>query len=350
MPLVLKDRVKETTTTAGTGTVTLDGAVTGFQTFAIIGDGNTTYYCIAGQGSNEWEVGIGTYTSSGTTLSRDTVLASSAGGTTKVTFSAGTKDVFCTYPAEKSVNFDAAGAVVIDNISIDGNTIASINTNGNIVLAPNGSGDVQVDADTLRVGDSNANATITTNGTGDLILNTNAGTDSGSITINDAANGNIIVTPNGTGAVGIGLTPVASNGILQLNSYAAIKEMIETSTVTGSAPSATTDFDVITQAVQYYTSNATTNFTLNIRGNSGTSLNTIMQNGQSVTITLLVTNGATAYYANVYQVDGAAVTPKWLGGAAPAAGNASGIDVYTFVVIKTASATFTVLASQSRFA
>jgi hypothetical protein len=103
MPLVVKDRVKETTTTTGQGTVTLLGATTGFQSFSVIGDGNTTYYTIAGQTGNEWEVGIGTYTASGTTLSRDTVLASSAGGTTKTTFSAGTKDVFVTYPAEESV-------------------------------------------------------------------------------------------------------------------------------------------------------------------------------------------------------------------------------------------------------
>jgi len=103
MPLVVKDRVKETTTTTGQGTVTLLGATTGFQSFSIIGDGNTTYYTIAGQTGNEWEVGIGTYTASGTTLSRDTVLSSSAGGTTKTTFSAGTKDVFVTYPAEEAV-------------------------------------------------------------------------------------------------------------------------------------------------------------------------------------------------------------------------------------------------------
>lgn len=111
MALVVADRVRETTTTAGNGTITLAGAVTGFQTFAIIGNANTTYYTIAGQGTNEWEVGIGTYTSSGTTLSRDTVLASSAGGTTKVTFSAGTKDVFVTYPASKSTYEDEGQAV-----------------------------------------------------------------------------------------------------------------------------------------------------------------------------------------------------------------------------------------------
>jgi microcystin-dependent protein len=108
MPLVLADRIKETTITTGTGTVTLAGAVLGFQSFAVIGDGNTTYYCIAGQGTNEWEVGIGTYTASGTTLSRDTVLASSAGAPTKTNFSGGTKDVFVSYTATRSVNVDGS--------------------------------------------------------------------------------------------------------------------------------------------------------------------------------------------------------------------------------------------------
>ena len=121
MALVLADRVKETTTTTGTGTVTLAGAVTGYQSFSAVGNGNTTYYTIAGQGTSEWEVGIGTYTSSGTILSRTTVLASSNAGSL-VSFSAGTKDVFVTYPAEKSVNIDAStnvdlGANSLNNVS-----------------------------------------------------------------------------------------------------------------------------------------------------------------------------------------------------------------------------------------
>jgi hypothetical protein len=106
MALVVKDRVQETSTTTGTGTFTLAGAVTGFQAFSVIGDGNTTYYAIVG--GTEWEVGLGTYTSSGTTLSRDTILESSNGGTA-VNFSAGTKNVFVTYPAEESVYQDANG-------------------------------------------------------------------------------------------------------------------------------------------------------------------------------------------------------------------------------------------------
>jgi hypothetical protein len=107
MAFVLADRVKETTTTTGTGTVTLLGAATGYQSFAAIGNANNTYYTIAGQTGSEWEVGIGTYTSAGTTLSRDTVLASSNSGSL-VTFSAGTKDVFVVYPAKRSLYSNGA--------------------------------------------------------------------------------------------------------------------------------------------------------------------------------------------------------------------------------------------------
>jgi len=119
MALVLADRVKETTTPAGTGTITLDGAATGFQSFAVVGNGNTTYYTIAAQTGSEWEVGIGTYTSAGTLLASTTVLANSAGTQpTALTFSAGTKDVFVTYPAGYAVaatNVGTSGQVLVSN-------------------------------------------------------------------------------------------------------------------------------------------------------------------------------------------------------------------------------------------
>ena len=102
MAFVLADRVQETTTTTGTGTVTLAGAVTGFQSFAAVGNGNSTFYTIADASGSNWEVGIGTYTSSGTTLSRDTVLSSSNSGSL-VNFSAGTKNVFVTFPASSTL-------------------------------------------------------------------------------------------------------------------------------------------------------------------------------------------------------------------------------------------------------
>jgi len=119
MALVLADRVKETTTTTGTGTVTLAGAATGFQSFAVVGDGNTTYYTIAAQSGTEWEVGIGTYTSAGTLLARTTVLAnSSATQPSALNFSAGTKDVFVTYPAGYAVastNVGSSGQLLTSN-------------------------------------------------------------------------------------------------------------------------------------------------------------------------------------------------------------------------------------------
>jgi hypothetical protein len=102
MALVVKDRVKSSTTTTGTGTITLGAAAIGFQAFSVIGDGNTTYYTIVDTVNGTWEVGIGTYTSSGTTLSRDTVLESSNSGSL-VNFAAGSKDVFVAYPAERAV-------------------------------------------------------------------------------------------------------------------------------------------------------------------------------------------------------------------------------------------------------
>jgi hypothetical protein len=137
MALVLADRVKETTTTTGTGTVTLLGASTGFQSFAVIGNANTTYYTIAGQTTSEWEVGIGTYTSSGTTLARTTVLSSSNSGSA-VNFSAGTKDVFVTYPSSKAT-YEAAGqeiyagadgSVYLNAQTITKNTFVPTNYNG----------------------------------------------------------------------------------------------------------------------------------------------------------------------------------------------------------------------------
>ena len=117
MAFTLKDRVKETTTTTGNGTVTLLGAVSGFEAFSVIGNTNTTYYAIVHQSEDEWEVGIGTYTASGTTLARTTVL-SSTNSDAAVVFSAGTKDVFVTYPADKAVYVSASPAFV--NVSVGG--------------------------------------------------------------------------------------------------------------------------------------------------------------------------------------------------------------------------------------
>jgi hypothetical protein len=174
MPLVLADRVKETTTTTGTGTLTLDGAAVGFQSFSVIGDGNTTYYTISSTGSTEWEVGIGTYTSSGTTLSRDTVLASSAGAPTKTNFSAGTKDVFVTYPAERSVYSDGTN-IKPDNSAVllpvsGGTGLSSFTANG-IVYASSTS--ALATSSALTFDGTNFSTTGTVTSTSDDRLKTN---------------------------------------------------------------------------------------------------------------------------------------------------------------------------------
>jgi hypothetical protein len=146
MAFVVKDRVQETTTTAGTGTVTLGGAVLGFQTFAVIGNGNTTYYAIADSTTGDWEVGIGTYTASGTTLSRTTVLESSNSGSL-VSFAANSKNVFCTYPAERAVYLDTAGsAVTLLDIGTLGAGTANITTanitSGTVSTTPTNNTDI----------------------------------------------------------------------------------------------------------------------------------------------------------------------------------------------------------------
>lgn len=130
---------------------------------------------------------------------------------------------------------------------------------------------------------------------------------------------------------------------------AVITDIAEVATISATAATGTINYDVTTQSVLYYTSNASANWTVNFRGSSGTSLNTLLSTGQCITVAFLVTQGATAYYNNVVQVDGSSVTPKYQGGTAWAAGNASSIDVYTYTIIKTGSAAFTVLASQTQF-
>jgi len=129
MAFVVADRVQETTTSTGTGTITLAGAVTGFQSFAAVGNGNTTFYSIADQSGSQWEVGIGTYTSSGTTLSRDTVLSSSNSGSL-VNFSAGTKNVFVTYPAERAAYGLTAGTGISITAGNGTTTIAATGGGG----------------------------------------------------------------------------------------------------------------------------------------------------------------------------------------------------------------------------
>lgn len=131
---------------------------------------------------------------------------------------------------------------------------------------------------------------------------------------------------------------------------AVITNAIEAGVVSATAATGTINYYLASQSLLYYTTNASANWTLNVAWSSGTSLNTALATGQSVTLAFAVTQGSTAYYQSAFTIDGTSVTPKWQGGTAPTAGDASSIDVYVFTITKTASATYTVLASMTKFA
>lgn len=157
----------------------------------------------------------------------------------------------------------------------------------------------------------------------------------------------VISDETGSGALVFGTSPSLTTPVI---TKAVMVSPQERTTVSATAATGTVNFDVNTQATLYYTSNASANWTLNVRASSGATLNSIMTTGDSQTIVFLVTQGSTAYYASSFTIDGTSVTPKWQGGTAPTAGNASSIDAYSYTIVKTASATFTVFASQTKFA
>jgi hypothetical protein len=159
--------------------------------------------------------------------------------------------------------------------------------------------------------------------------------------IADGTNGQFIKT-DGAGTLSFGAGSVGANAV--------VTGLIETTTVTATALTATATYDVITQTVLYVTGNATNNWTLNVRGNSGTTLNTLMAINQTITLVVMATNGATAFFQSATQIDGVAQAPKWLNGVAPSAGNINSIDLYTLTIVKTAASTYTIFGSQTKYA
>jgi hypothetical protein len=149
-----------------------------------------------------------------------------------------------------------------------------------------------------------------------------------------------ITVTNGTGPI-----PTVS-----LSSNPTLTSPKETVDISGTAATGTVNIDVVTSSVEVITANATGNWTTNVRGNGSTTLNSIMSVGEQISVVLQSPNGSTPYYPTGFTIDGTSVTPRWLGGSAPSAGNANSTDVYVYTIVKTASATYTVLASQSRFA
>jgi hypothetical protein len=185
-----------------------------------------------------------------------------------------------------------------------------------------------------------------TTASGNLNLGTNRITNTADpVNAQDVATKNYVDTY--VGALGTMSTQNANNVAITGGSISSI---LEGATVTASAPTATTNYDFKTQAVRFYTNSATTNFTVNIRGNATTTLNDTMTTGQTATMVLMVTNGATPYYPNVIQIDGTTISPLYQGGFTITAGNASSVDIYTITVVKTGANTYISFVSQTKFA
>ena len=628
MALVLADRVKETTTTTGTGTITLAGAATGYRSFAAVGNGNTTYYAIIDSTNNAWEVGLGTYSTTGPTLTRTTVFSNSLSTTALITFAAGTKDVICTQPAWSTLNSSnlgfgiqtlnslstgtnniAIGSYALPTITSNNNNVAigvqagfrAANSNGTYVgyfagqsnnggnsdttaigayaigngsfytgtgltavgyycmrqsyttnttgvgtfalynsmnaqysvavghsalynigsgwyttavgyqagyntdsgnyntfigyqaglgtsgATPSGAQNTVVGALTFTAYTTGALNTVVGYGAGTKITSTSNNTllgASAGINVNGANNtavgylamqGNATMTGTNNTAVGANSMPAVTtaqltaclgsdtgtaltsawfsvfigsgagksitsgdgnicigyqtlggsatlttgtyntligyragyamgngsqnlvighiagaslttgsnnviigaydgatgivsmqgtnNNVVIADNNGGIKLYTTTSGLGGfnvpmadkgatsaTAATGTVNFDASTQQVWYLTASATANFTLNIRGNSTTTLNNALPTGQSLTLQLWNTNGASAFYMNAFQIDSTAVTPKWINGTAPSAGNANSIDVYTFNIFKTGANAYTVTAKLEKYA
>ena len=170
-------------------------------------------------------------------------------------------------------------------------------------------------------------------------------------TVTNAATGNApaLSVTGGDSNIDLNLTPKGI-GRATFNGQGKIQSVAEKVTNSATAATGTIAYDVLTQAVLNFTSDAAANWTLNIRGDGSNSLDSIMDTGESITIAHIVKQGATPYYNSAVQVDGSSITPEWQGGSAPSAGNASSLDVYSYTIIKTGAATFTALASQTQFA
>lgn len=281
MALILANRVKETTTTTGTGTVTLAGAASGFQSFAAIGNGNITYYTISG--GTEWEVGIGTYTSAGPTLSRTTVLASSNAGAL-VTFSAGSKEVICTYPAEKAVIEDDAG-----NVGIGATLPGATGISPFIAIGANNAGIGSASANVLSVVTSNTER-MRIHAAGGVSIGTTTDPGANNVTANSFQDG---YTTTATAAGTTTLT-VASTGIQYFTG---------TTTQTLVLP--------VTSTLQlgwtYHVANTSTGI-VTVQS-SGANVIVAIPPGLSVMFTCILTSGTTAASWDYGFTDFPAVTP-----------------------------------------
>ena len=216
---------------------------------------------------------------------------------------------------------NATTAIPLTNLDADFNTTATL---GN-----------------AAIGLGNTTTTVGNLNLGNVLITSVATTFPNSFLANSTA-----TLGNATLTLGSATTSV---GNLALNN-ATIENIQEPANITATAANATINIDILSNVVVYCTANATGNFTVNFRGNAGTTFNNAVPANVSVSATLVTTQGATAYYNSLVQVDGSTVTPKWQGGTAPTSGNANSTDTYVYVVMKSAANTYTILASQTKFA
>jgi len=183
------------------------------------------------------------------------------------------------------------------------------------------------------------------------ILFSTTGSAVNEFTVTNAATSNspAISVTGGDSNIDMTLTPKGT-GRVTINGGGKIQNLAEKVTIAATGTTGTVNYDVVTQAVLYHTAASAGNFTVNVRGDGSTTLNAIMDTGESVTIAFLTTNTGTPYYNNAFTIDGSSVTPEWQGGSAPSGGNANSVDVYTYTIIKTGDAAFTALAAQTQFA
>jgi hypothetical protein len=220
------------------------------------------------------------------------------------------------------------------------NIAATSQTSGTITIGGTaGTGALTFGSSTASQTTNLANGVTATGNTNTIAVGNNGATGSTTTITIGSASGTSTTALNGK------VTMAGTTSALA----AVLTNAAETTTVSATAATGTIAYYPSTQSVLYYTSNASANWTVNLTFSSGTTMNTAMSTGQTLTVVFMVTQGATAYYNSAVQVDGSAVTPKWQGGSAPTAGNASSVDVYTYTIIKTGSAAFTVLASLTQF-
>ena len=316
----------------GTGQTTASAAFNALSPITSTGD------LILGNGTNSatrLAIGSNNYvlTSNGTTASWAAIPASSLTvGTT--TISSGT-----------------SGYILYNNAGVLGNLATT--GSGNVVLATSPT----LTTPTLGVASATSinKVALTAPATGSTltILDGKTLTANNSITLAGTDSTTMTFPSTSATVAGLGITQTFTGTQTFSGSTSILAQVVtnsaEVTTVSATAATGTINYDISTQSVLYYTTSASANWTVNFRFSSGTSLNTAMSTGQAITVVFLVSQGATAYYNNAVTIDGASVTPKYQGGTAWSSGNASGIDAYSYTIVKTGSATFTVFASQTQF-